>query len=456
MQKTDINAAPAVLRDVYTVTRLNREVKAVLEGSFPPLWVQGEISNLARPASGHLYFSLKDAHSQVRCALFRGRGRLLKFAPENGMEVILRANVSLYEGRGEFQLIAESMEPAGVGALQLAFEQLKDRLQAEGLFEEARKRPLPAFPRRIGVVTSPSGAAVRDILHVLGRRYRRAGVVVYPVPVQGAGSAEKIAAALETANRRDECDVLVLARGGGSLEDLWSFNEERVARAVAASAIPVVTGVGHETDFTIADFVADRRAPTPSAAAETVSPNQTKLLMKLEDHRRRLAACVLRHLESCRRALEACARRLPDPVRRLQAISQRLDDTNLRMIREMHAFIRLKRSEVSKLRAEIKRFNPVEMMKRYAERNRSLAGRLRHLGAYRVQAARERLEGAARSLHTVSPLATLERGYAIVTDPSSGAPVSDVRRLRAGQPVRARLRNGSFNATVTGIEKNDP
>lgn len=446
---------PSGIRDVYTVTRLNREVRAVLEGSFPPLWVQGEISNLAKPGSGHLYFSLKDAHSQVRCAMFRGRGRLLKFAPENGMEVLIRAQISLYEGRGEFQLVAEQMEPAGVGALQLAFEQLKERLQGEGLFDPARKRAVPGFPRCIGVITSPSGAAIRDILHVLGRRYRGAGVVIYPVAVQGAESAPMIVAAIGTAARRAECDVLILARGGGSLEDLWSFNDERVARAVFHSAIPVVTGVGHETDFTIADFVADQRAPTPSAAAELASPNQTRLAMKLENYRSRISACVYRYLDNYRKALEACSRRLPDPVKRLQNISQRLDEINLRMIRDVQGYIRLKRSEVSKLHAEIKRFNPVQRMQRYADRNKSLSGRLATLMRYRIHDARERLDRNARYLHAVSPLATLDRGYAIVTEPESGAPLTDVGRLSAGKPVRTRLSNGYFNATITGVVKNE-
>ena len=261
-------------RDIYSITRLNREVRAVLEDSFPPsLWVRGEISNLAQPGSGHIYFSLKDKHSQVRCAMFRSANRHLRFAPENGREVLVRAGVSLYEGRGEFQLIVESMEPAGAGALQQAFEELKQRLLEEGLFADEHKQPLPAFPGTIGIITSPTGAAVRDIIHVLERRYARAGVIVYPVPVQGEGSAQQIAQAVDVANQRRECDVLILARGGGSLEDLWSFNEEIVARAIHHSVIPVVSGIGHEIDFTIADFVADQRAPTPSAAAEMVSPD---------------------------------------------------------------------------------------------------------------------------------------------------------------------------------------
>ena len=249
-------------RDIYTVSRLNREARAVLEDGFPPpLWVSGEISNLARPASGHIYFSLKDRHSQVRCALFRQASRHLRTSPKNGQEVLVKAGVSLYEGRGEFQLIVEYLEPAGAGALQQAFEQLKQRLLQEGLFAAEHKQPLPAFPSTIGVITSPTSAAIEDILHVLERRYAVADVIIYPAPVQGEGSAQQLEQAIVEANRRGECDVLILARGGGSLEDLWSFNEEVVARAVYNSAIPLVTGIGHETDFTIADFVAAQRAP---------------------------------------------------------------------------------------------------------------------------------------------------------------------------------------------------
>src|SRR5579859_4685596 len=265
---------PAVpTRRILSVSELNRAARGLLEGGFPILWVEGEISNLAQPGSGHLYFSLKDAQAQVRCALFRNRGMLLRFKPANGMKVLVRGRVSLYEPRGDYQFLVESMEDAGHGALQRAFEALKERLAQEGLFDAALKRPLPQVPKTIGVVTSPTGAAIRDILSVIRRRHPLARVIVYTVPVQGVGAAAKIAAMLGLASRRGECDVLILARGGGSLEDLWAFNEEPVARAIRASAIPVVSGVGHEIDFTIADFAADLRAPTPTGAAELVTPD---------------------------------------------------------------------------------------------------------------------------------------------------------------------------------------
>ncbi|MGB7397419.1 MAG: exodeoxyribonuclease VII large subunit, partial [Candidatus Macondimonas sp.] len=282
---------------VYSVSRLNREARILLEGGLPLLWVMGEISNFSQPSSGHWYFTLKDAQAQVRCAMFRNRNQGLGLRPQNGMQVQVRVRVSLYEPRGEFQLIAEQMQPAGEGALRLAFEALKARLAAEGLFDASLKRPLPAYPHTIGVITSPTGAALRDILHVLNRRYPLARVVFYPVPVQGVDAAPQIVQALRLAGERAECDVLILARGGGSLEDLWAFNEEIVARAVRACPLPVVSGVGHEIDFTIADFVADLRAPTPSAAAESVVPDGSDLLRRFDQYQQRLSTLARHRVE---------------------------------------------------------------------------------------------------------------------------------------------------------------
>ncbi|MGC2029538.1 MAG: exodeoxyribonuclease VII large subunit, partial [Steroidobacteraceae bacterium] len=260
-------------RDIYSVSRLNREVRVLLERGFGSLWLEAEISNFAKPSSGHWYFSLKDAAAQVRCAMFRQRNMSCAFIARDGQKVLVRARIGLYEPRGEYQLIVDHMEDAGLGALKRQFEELSAKLEREGLFAAERKRPLPSLPRRIGIITSPTGAAVRDILHVLARRFPAAAVLVYPVSVQGAQAAAEIVAALEAAGRRAECDVLILARGGGSLEDLWAFNDERLGRAIVASPIPVITGIGHEIDFTIADFAADMRAPTPSAAAEMVVPD---------------------------------------------------------------------------------------------------------------------------------------------------------------------------------------
>lgn len=441
-------------RDIYSVTRLNREVKAVLEGSFPLLWVQGEISNLSRPASGHLYFSLKDAQSQVRCAMFRGRNRLLRFTPEHGALVIARAAVSLYEGRGDFQLIVEQLEPAGIGALQRAFEELKQRLHREGLFDESRKRPLPAFPRRVGVVTSPSGAALRDILTVLGRRYPRAGVIIYPAPVQGAGAAEKIVECVVEAGQRRECDVLILARGGGSLEDLWPFNEERVARAIRACPIPVVTGVGHEIDFTIADFAADRRAPTPSAAAELVSPDQTELRQRVASFEAKIRRAALQLLQHLARVLDHLYKRLPDASRMLEYLGQRLDDMGARLFHAVRARLANRRSDLQSAGAALYQLDPRHRLRQRIERCHWLAAQLQQHIRHLLRLFQERLAGSSLTLNAVSPLATLERGYAIVTDEQNRV-VVDAAKLREGDLIQTRFARGHAQASVKRTFKND-
>ena len=297
-------------RDVYTVSRLNLDARAILEETFSTVWIEGELSNLARPRSGHVYFTLKDEHCQVRCAMFRMYNRTLSFAPQDGMHVLAHARVSLYPERGEFQLIVQYIEEAGAGALRRAFDALKSRLGAEGLFDAGHKRPLPVLPRGIGVVTSPTGAAVRDVLSVLGRRFPAVPVVIHPVPVQGAGAAEAIARMIDLACERAECDVLILARGGGSLEDLWAFNEETVARAMHRASIPIVTGVGHEVDFTIADLVADLRAPTPSAAAESVVPDASEWAARYRGFEARLVSVVRRALAALRGEVRMLGKRL--------------------------------------------------------------------------------------------------------------------------------------------------
>lgn len=439
------------LRDIYSVTRLNREARAVLEGSFPAIWVQGEISNLARPASGHMYFSLKDRDSQVRCAMFKGRNRFLKFAPENGMEVLARGLVSLYEGRGEFQLIIEEMEPAGEGALQRAFAELKQRLFEEGLFDDAHKIPLPAYPRTIGVITSPTGAAIRDILTVLKRRYPAAAVIVYPVPVQGDGAAAAIVQALETADRRGEADVLILARGGGSLEDLWSFNEEAVARAIYRLETPIVCGVGHEIDFTIADFVADSRAPTPSAAAEMVSPDQRELLGYIKLRETRIITHTLQLLRGLRQSMTQMEKRLPHPVRRLQSIGQRIDDISLRMQQDMRTIFAEKKSLLTRHSGEVHRFNPMHILRLYKERLSFLGQQLHRRIAQVFQDQRTHMERLVHGLHTVSPLATLDRGYAIVTR-ADGSIIREAAAVKTGEIIKSRLSKGSISSQVTDIE----
>jgi exodeoxyribonuclease VII large subunit len=382
-------------------------VRSLLESGLGTLWVEGEISNLARPASGHWYFSLKDRDAQIRCAMFRQRNVLSRFAPREGQLVVAFGRVSLYEPRGDYQLLVELMEDAGVGALQRAFDELKARLAAEGLFAPERKRALPTAPRRIGVITSPTGAAIRDIVQVLRRRCPAAQILIYPSPVQGAAAAAALIAAVELAGARAEVDVLILARGGGSIEDLWAFNDERLARAILASPIPIVTGIGHEIDFTIADFVADLRAPTPSAAAQLVAPDAAVWRQRLEQLLARFTAAARRALRSEQLRLEALTRRLQQshPGARLQQHSQRLD--------ELEARLRLS------LRA-------------------------------RIAAGTARLESAARALQAVSPLATLERGFAVVTRASDGALITDATQLAVGEAFDARLAHGSLRATVTG------
>ena len=442
-------------RRVYSVSDLNRAARGVLEGSFPILWVEGEISNLARPASGHLYFSLKDAQAQVRCALFRNRGMLLRFKPADGMKVLVRGRISLYEPRGDFQFIAEHMEEAGHGALQRAFEALKSKLAAEGLFDPALKRPLPRVPRCIGVVTSPSGAAVRDILSVIRRRYPVTHVVIYPVPVQGEGAAQKIAAMFRLASARRECDVLILSRGGGSLEDLWSFNEEIVARAIRASTIPVVCGVGHETDFTIADFAADLRAPTPTGAAELCTPDSETWLRALVRDASRLVQAQTRLIHAWQQRLDWCSQRLEQlhPGRVLRERNGRLQELQGRLAHAMRVRLRHDKSRLTAAAATLREYNPDQRLRLTLDQLRHLGQRLDAAAHARLLALSNRLGLAMRALDTVSPLATLKRGYAIVSDAASGAVINHVAEVKTGQTIQARLADGSLLAEVREVEK---
>lgn len=435
-------------RDIYTVTRLNTEVRDLLEGSFASLWIEGELSNLARPASGHLYFSLKDASSQVRCAMFRGQNRLLGFEPENGQHIVARVRVSLYPARGDFQLVVESMEEFGEGALQRAFEALKRRLASEGLFEPARKKPLPTLPRRIGVITSPSGAALRDVLTVTRRRFPAIPVLIYPVPVQGAGAAARIAEALALAGARADCDVLILARGGGSLEDLWAFNEEVLARAIAACDLPVVTGIGHEIDFTIADFAADYRAATPSAAAEAVTPDQEEWRAGLRKLESRLETRMRSRLHLEGQRLVWLRKRLRHPRHRVQELAQRLDGLSLRLTSTQRARLQEAGGRLQQALARLQKQHPASVLGILKTRNGHLAHRLAIALRHGLAQRRTQLAGLARSLDTVSPLATLDRGYAIVTAHPDGRLLRSVEDTGPGDHLRARLADGSLLCTV--------
>ncbi len=441
---------------IWTVSQLNREARFALEQGFPALWIEGEISNLARPASGHMYFSLKDEQAQVRCAMFKPQQRGMRFRPENGEKVLVRARVGLYEARGEFQLKVEAMEPAGLGALQRAFEALKQKLATEGLFDEAIKRPLPTMPARIGVITSPTGAAIRDIISTLRRRYPMAEVIIYPVPVQGEGAATKIAAMLDLAGRRAECDVLILARGGGSLEDLWSFNEESVARAIRACPIPVVAGVGHEVDFTIADFAADYRAPTPTGAAEAVSPDSLEWLHRLARFRDRLIRATSIRRQQLREQHAALDRRLRlrHPGQQLQQQSQRLDELSLRMQRSLQRGLFQQRRQLDHLAGRLRGGNPGQRLLRCRERLMEGRRRLQQTMMRQLQDGHRQLESHARALHTVSPLATLDRGYAIVQRPD-GAIIRKADELMAGDEISARLAKGSVSAHVIEVHTED-
>jgi exodeoxyribonuclease VII large subunit len=435
-------------RDVYTVSRLNRAARAILEGSFPLLWVEGEISNLSRPSSGHWYFSLKDEAAQVRCAMFRNRNMYMKANPQNGDHVLLRVQVSLYENRGDYQLIVEHLEEAGDGALRRAFELLKQRLTNEGLFDAARKRPLPVLPQRIGVITSPHGAALRDVLSVLRRRYPTIPVLIYPTAVQGTGAAQEIATAVRLANTRSECDVLIVARGGGSLEDLWAFNEEAVARAIHASTIPVVTGVGHETDFTIADFVADQRAPTPSVAAEMVSPNRAEWQRRLTQLVQRVTGCMTAKLADGKRSLHWLTTRLQHPAQALARQAQRVDELELRMQRALLSQLHHSQQRLFTLRAQLWQHTPEHALRVRAHRYALLEQRLRSAQRDAMNFYKQRLMHAARALETVSPLATLGRGYALVRQFPSGTVVQSHAQVQPGESVEARLGHGRLICIV--------
>ncbi|MGH8547885.1 MAG: exodeoxyribonuclease VII large subunit [Methylococcales bacterium] len=447
----DPDAFEAERREIYTVARLNREVRALLAKHFLSIWVEGEISNLASPSSGHLYFTLKDDKAQIRCAMFRAQRRRLTFRPEDGCQVLVKAEVSLYEVRGDYQLIVEFMEESGDGALRRAFEALKTRLSEEGLFDPARKIPIPKFPERIGVITSPSGAALRDILTVLNRRFPAIPVVIYPVTVQGNDAKYEIAAAIAKADLRHECSVLLLARGGGSLEDLRAFNEEIVARAISRCSLPLISGIGHETDFTIADFVADMRAPTPSAAAESASPEQIEWMR----HYRRLDERIRQNMQSrfanLKKTLQWLIRRLKQlhPGRRLQDQAQRMDELELRLYRSMKNKIGRLDAKIETHSARLQAHNPFQLIKMLATRQRYCSQRLINGVRKTIDAKKQKLTGLGHTLDAVSPLATLSRGYAIACRLENGAILRSSKETRAGEFVETRLFEGRLICSVT-------
>ena len=434
--------------EVYSVSQLNSEVRDLIESSYPSIWVEGEISNLARPASGHIYFSLKDEAAQVRCAMFRMSNRLLKFKPENGTQVLVRARVSLYEARGDYQLIADYMEESGDGLLRKKFEALKLKLSEEGLFDAEHKKDIPALPSQIGIITSPSGAAVRDIVSVLKRRFPSIPLLIYPIPVQGDDAPPAIIKMIAKANQRNECDVLILSRGGGSLEDLWAFNDEKVARAIYASNIPIVCGVGHEIDYTIADFVADVRAPTPSAAAELVSPDRNEWLSTITQMGNRLAKLISQKLILANQRIEWLSKRIIHPQQRIERIAQRVDEMEQRLqhvykIRQQNYLARL-----TSLQTRLQQCNPGHRVEKLLLMQDALQVRMKNAIGRQLEQRQHRLNNLSRALDAVSPLATLGRGYAIVKS-SAGIIVKDSKQLKIGEEITTQLKQGTINSTVT-------
>lgn len=438
-------------REIFSVSQLNRQARQLLETHLPLLWVEGELSNVSIPSSGHWYFTLKDDQAQVRCCMFRNRNMLVRFKPQQGQHVLLRARVSLYEGRGDYQIIAEHMEEAGSGALQRAFDELKHKLSQEGLFNEAHKKELPSIPKHIGVITSPTGAAIHDVLSVLERRFPGIPVTVIPVAVQGKESAPQIVKAIDLANRAGLFDVLLLTRGGGSMEDLWSFNEEIVARAIFNSELPIVSAVGHEVDFTIADFVADLRAPTPSAAAELLVPDADDWLDKFIGFEVLLEEAMLRRLQQWQKHLHNLRQRLRHPRERLEQQSQRLDNLELRLKNHIKHLLNDLKNRLRQLEIRQQAHHPQVRLQQLKERVAAHHQRLQTAQFRLIERKQQALGETARMLNTLSPLNTLDRGYALVTDMQTQKVITRSDQVAPGTAVNARVAQGEFVCRVESI-----
>ena len=446
----NVTTATSKSRDIYSVSRLNREVRTILETGFPLLWIEAELSNFARPASGHWYFSLKDEAAQVKCAMFKNRNQLVKVLPENGKQVLVRARIGLYEPRGDYQLIIEHMEEAGDGALRRQFELLKTRLAKEGLFDSAHKKELPQNISRVGIITSDTGAAIHDILTTLKRRYPMQSIIIYPTPVQGKGAAYKIAAAIDKANSRQESDILIVTRGGGSLEDLWEFNEEVVARAIYHSDIPVISAIGHEVDFTIADFVADQRAATPTAAAELVSPDRYQQLQKLSLVESRMSHLMQRNIQQKQQKIDWLAKRLRHPKDQLQILKNKLHELSQRNIRTVRNKLQESRSQINLLEAKIQQHSPQQRIQQYQLRYENLNNRFQSVTKKLIISKKEKLQHLVFSLDALSPLHTLKRGYAIIKDQNNNI-IRDVTKLKKEQTIKTELAKGHIYSTITEI-----
>jgi len=440
------------LRYILTVSELTREIKDILEDRFPDIWVEGEVSNLRIPPSGHIYFTLKDDFSQIRAVLFKMQARTLRFVPEDGIHLICKGRVSLYERRGDYQLILESIEPKGIGALQLAFLQLKEKLEKEGLFDPAQKRPIPTVPQKIGIVTSPTGSVIQDMLNILERRFENLHILLFPVRVQGEGASSEISEAIRYFNRFTDVDVIIVGRGGGSLEDLWVFNEEVVARTIYHSKIPIISAVGHETDYTIADFVADLRAPTPSAAAELVVRDKREMKNTLQYLGGRLENEILQILEGYRIHLSHLVKTFREPERQTEEYFLRVDDLVNRLRFLATWVLRRKRERALHLREGLVFRNPVQRLKNIrllvSEKRSHLEQRIRHS----LEIKRQRVGGVLGKLDSLSPLAILQRGYSITRKLPSWQILRDAAQVREGDKVEVKLHQGTL---LCGIEKTE-
>lgn len=432
---------------VYKVSDINRAIKRQLEGEFTQIWVQGEISNFKAHTSGHYYFSLKDEKAQINAVMFKGYNSRLRFKPESGMEVIVRGKISVYEPRGNYQVFCESMEPVGAGALQQAFEQLKKKLKDEGLFEQSLKKPIPEFPKKVGVVTSPTGAAIQDILNVLGRRSKRVQVVVIPARVQGDGAAQEVVRGIELANQIKDFDVLIVGRGGGSIEDLWCFNEEIVARAIHASKLPIISSVGHEIDFTISDFVADLRAPTPSAAAEVVAKSEQELAEKIKFFGKSLRLMIYQQLSERKKHIQVLERGLIDPRKYLQDSMLRLDDWTQRLAQTTLRFLDSRRMKVEMQLKSLKR--PDTVIRQKQQSLQSLKKMMWVAIRQQIHNSKSRFQTNTSLLDSLSPLKVLDRGYAIVR---SDKKLVASTQSPIGSEIEVELRDGFIEAEVIKVK----
>lgn len=436
---------------VLTITELTRQIKETLELSYSNLWVEGEVSNMKVPSSGHFYFTLKDKNSQIRAVMFRHKNKSLRFIPENGMKVVCKCRINVYEPRGEYQLLAESMTPRGIGDLQFAFEQLKNKLEKEGLFDDVKKKKIPFLPEKIAVITSPTGAAVKDIINIITRRFPKMEIMIIPVKVQGKEASLEIEDALNTANTQLKADVIILGRGGGSIEDLWPFNEERVARAIFNSTIPVISAVGHETDFTISDFVADLRAPTPSAAAELVVKEKEKLEKQITQQTYQLRRLLLQILDKYRMQTKHCESLLGNRIKKLSDLKLRIDDLNFRLTLSINNRVSLKRSEIKSAERIVLSSPPSNIIINKKQKLEHFTGNISSRFSALKMTKSTYLQTCMTRLHSLSPLNTLERGFSITRLLPSLKTIKDSSMLNKGDRVNTRFAKGSVDCKVVKI-----